>query len=129
MAAQYYNLGWNFESFDQMWKQIFSFNQFEIFKGDYNDSKLMFKFTSVFACSCCTSFQTNWADICCWRGKLVKSRDFFFILFLSNFSEDIIDEMFGLSFSKFNNESGSYQVIIPNAAHFFLFDQQVWLLF
>ena len=53
----------------------------------------------------------------------------FFILFLSNFSEDIIDEMFGLSFSKFNNESGSYQVIIPNAAHFFLFDQQVWLLF
>ena len=53
----------------------------------------------------------------------------FFILFLSNFSEDIIDEMFGLSFSKFNNESGSYQVIIPNAAHFFLFDKQVWLLF
>ena len=33
--------------------------------------------------------------------------------------------MFSLEFNKFNNNSGSFQKIIPNQAHFFLFEQKV----
>ena len=43
------------------------------------------------------------------------------ILFLSNFPFDIYDEISGISFSKFNHQSGSYQRIIPSVANSFSF--------
>ena len=48
---------------------------------------------------------------------------------VSNFPDDIFGEMFALEFNQFNNESGSFQRIIPNQAHFFLFEQKVSTLF
>ena len=48
-----------------------------------------------------------------------------FILFLSNFPFDIYDEISGISFSKFNHQSGSYQRIIPSVAHYFSFGKEV----
>jgi len=44
--------------------------------------------------------------------------------FQSNFPFDIYDEISGISFSKFNHQSGSYQRIIPSVAHYFSFGKE-----
>ena len=71
---------------------------------------------------------SNYLTLERWDG-LTSIASLVWISPVSNFPDDIFGEMFALEFNKFNNESGSFQRIIPNQAHFFLFEQKVSTLF
>ena len=44
-------------------------------------------------------------------------------LFFSNFPGEVLKELSEISFSFFNNQTGSHQTTIPNIAHYFVFNQ------